>query len=153
VTANAGSTLPITAPQNQGTATGGNGGAGGIGGETGPGGNGGNGGNGGFAKATAFSTVVSGPAEADANSYGGNGGLGGANTLEFSGGGPGGAGGAGGDASAASAATNADSSPVTSNAFAEGGAGVTEATTVRSMEAPGVARRRSARGHPAELEM
>src|ERR1700722_6721329 len=71
VSANAGSALPITAPLNRATATGGNGGAGGNGAL---GGNGGNGGNGGASNATGSTAIVPGPAEADTYSFGGNGG-------------------------------------------------------------------------------
>jgi hypothetical protein len=101
--ADAGSVHPITFPLNQATATGGNGGAGGNGA-----GVGGAGGNGGAATARAATTIVSGSAEADANSSGGNGGRGG---ISF-GSSVDGNGGAGGDAIATSAATNADNGPV-----------------------------------------
>ena len=73
--ADAGYSLPNNDSLNSAMATGGNGGAGGDGmGD----GNGGNGGAGGLATAMAASSIVSGPAEADAYSYGGSGGVGGA---------------------------------------------------------------------------
>ena len=71
VSANAGSAQPITALLNKATVTGGNGGQGGNGAI------GGNGGNGGASNATASTAIVSGPAEADAYSFGGGGGAGG----------------------------------------------------------------------------
>ena len=73
--ANAGSVHPITFPLNHATATGGNGGVGGNSAGVGNGGKGGNGGNGGAATATAATTIISGSAEADANSFGGDGGV------------------------------------------------------------------------------
>jgi hypothetical protein len=81
VAAIAGSASHITSPVNQATATGGSGGGGGgpnffDNGLSGTG-NGGNGGTGGAASATAGTTILSGSAEANANSYGGNGGFGG----------------------------------------------------------------------------
>jgi hypothetical protein len=112
VNASAGSPNPYTAPLNQATATGGNGGAGGNGAD------GGNGGNGGGANTTAATAIISGSAEADANSSAGDGGLGGGGNVD-------GNGGAGGAAIATSAARNAHGGPVASNATAAGGRGVT----------------------------
>jgi hypothetical protein len=77
VSANAGSTQPITAPLNKGTATGGNGGAGGNGAEVGSGGGGGGGGS---ATAFAGTSIVSGVAEADAAAFGGLGNVGGSSS-------------------------------------------------------------------------
>jgi hypothetical protein len=74
VIAAAGSTIPITAPLNKATATGGNGGAGGNGNAYG---NGGYGGTGGASDSSASTTAISGPAEADSIAFGGNGGAGG----------------------------------------------------------------------------
>jgi hypothetical protein len=75
VSANAGSTQPITAPKNQAIAGGGGGGQGGNGvyGDTAAE-SGGAGGNGGAADAAAFTTIVSGAGRAEASSYGGYGG-------------------------------------------------------------------------------
>ena len=120
VSANAGSTQPITAPLNQGTATGGNGGAGGNG-DFGVGnGGGGFGGNGGAANATASTTIAFGSAEASGSSFGGNGGAGG--NGELFGVGEGGNGGNGG-AATATAGTTAISGTTEANANAHGGAG------------------------------
>jgi len=136
VAANAGSAQPVTAPQNQGTATGGNGGAGG----SGVGAGGGDGGNGGAATASAATTIISGSAEADANSFGGDGGAGGnAGTLPFPANG-----GAGGDATAMSAATDADDGPVDSSAIAKGERGA----SVIARPEPAAVRRRAATPHP-----
>ena len=77
VSANAGSTQPITAPLNKATATGGNGGQGGNGDDGVRRRQWRQGGNGGASSATASTTIISGSAEADANSSGGNGGQGG----------------------------------------------------------------------------
>jgi hypothetical protein len=115
VSANAGSTQPITVPLNKATATGGNGG---VGGNAALFGTGGVGGNGGAANATAATTITFGAAEADANSSGGTGGPGGLEVLGIDGNS-----GNGGGATATSAAVNADGSPVASNANATGGAG------------------------------
>ena len=111
--------MPNNDALNSAAATGGNGGAGGNGVDDG---NGGNGGSGGLATAKAATSIVSGPSEADAYSYGGNGGLGG---------GSGGNGGPGGSATATSAAANADDSPVAGNAIAVGGVGEPRETFTR----------------------
>ena len=121
VSANAGSTQPITAPLNKATATGGNGGQGGTGG------NGGNGGRGGASSATASTAIVSGPAESDAYSYGGSGGAGGDAGSNFFG--SAGTGGTGGGATGQSSAMNASASPVLSLAIAIGGAGGSSGST------------------------
>jgi hypothetical protein len=120
VTANAGSVLPVTFPQNQGTATGGSGGAGGNGTFDHGDGFGGSGGNGGTATATASTAIPAGSGEASGNSFGGNGGAGG--NGELFGFGSGGNGGNGGTATA-TAGTTVISGTTEANANAHGGAG------------------------------
>jgi hypothetical protein len=122
VSANAGSTQPITAPQNQAIAGGGGGGQGGNGvyGDTARE-SGGAGGNGGAANAAAFTTIVSGAAGVEASSYGGGGGGGGTAAVSF-GFGMGGSGGNGGSATATGGATTI-SGAAEANANANGGPG------------------------------
>jgi hypothetical protein len=147
VTANAGSTQPITFPLNKATATGGNGGQGGDGFPDDDYGGGGNGGSGGAANATASTAIISGLAEANANSFGGSGGTGGSTSLFANG-----SGGAGGGATATSDATSSGGN-VTSSAGATGGnGGALEIRLIApEMAARAAARPRQATRRPAGL--
>jgi hypothetical protein len=124
VAASAGNLYPITSPLNNATAIGGIGGNGGNNFAVVPccgffGGLPGNGGKGGDAEATAATTILSGSAEADAVSTGGNGGIGGQNPLYVL---PSSDGGSGG-AATASATGSTGSGNATASATAKGGDG------------------------------
>ena len=124
VAASAGNLSPITSPLNNATAIGGSGGNGGNNYAVVPccgvfGGLPGSGGIGGDAKATAATTILSGSAEADAVSTGGNGGNGGQNPPNIE---PSSGGGSGG-AATASATGSTGSGDASASATAKGGNG------------------------------